>query len=111
MNNRRLDDFTGTIEQYVAYLEAQVLKFRAILVGQGHNLSSPPLSPVLLLLEEEPTCFICFSQIPVHHHLGIYSPILPLEEGYRIQAFSRYPYLVQQVMSPASSFVALKLPH
>ena len=44
MNNRRLDDFTGTIEQYVAYLEAQVLKFRAILVGQGHNLSSPPLS-------------------------------------------------------------------
>ena len=54
MNNRRLDDFTGTIEQYVAYLEAQVLKFRAILVGQGHNLSSPPLSPVLLLLDEDP---------------------------------------------------------
>ena len=28
-------------------------------------------------------------QIPVHHHSDIYSPILPLEEGHRIQAFSR----------------------
>jgi len=48
--------------------------------------------------------------IPVQLQSGIYSPILPLEEGYRIQAFSRYPCLVQQVMSPASSLAASKLP-
>jgi len=27
----------------------------------------------------------------IHHHSDIYSPILALEEGHRIQAFSRYP--------------------
>src|SRR5438045_9029234 len=47
-------------------------------------------------VERGPTYFTCLLQIPVHHHSDIYSPILPLEEGYRIQAFSCYPYLVQQ---------------
>src|SRR6267154_660511 len=47
-------------------------------------------------VERGPTYFTCLLQIPVHHHSDIYSPILPLEEGHRIQAFSRYPYLVQQ---------------
>jgi hypothetical protein len=35
-------------------------------------------------VERGPTYFTCFLQMPVHHHLGIYSPILALEEGYRI---------------------------
>lgn len=48
-------------------------------------------------VERGSTYFTCFLQIPVHHHLGIYSPILSLEEGYGIQAFSRYPCLVQQI--------------
>ena len=60
-------------------------------------------------VERGPTYFRLL-QHPVHHHSDIYSPILPHEEEYRIQAFSRYPYLVQQVMSPASSFAASKLP-
>src|SRR5438045_7169065 len=49
-------------------------------------------------VERGPTYFTCLLQIPVHHHSDIYSPILPLEEGYRIQAFSRYPYLIQHHM-------------
>jgi hypothetical protein len=60
-------------------------------------------------VERGPTYSTSF-QIPVYYHLCINSPILPLEEGYRIQAFSRYPCLVQQVMSPASSLAASKLP-
>ena len=60
-------------------------------------------------VERGPTSFKRLLQIPVHHHSDIYSPILPHEEGYVIQAFSRYLCLVQQVMSPASSFAALKL--
>src|SRR5438045_8903232 len=51
-------------------------------------------------VERGPTYFTCLLQIPVHHHSDIYSPILPLEEGYRIQAFSRYPYLVQHAQGP-----------
>jgi hypothetical protein len=60
-------------------------------------------------VERGPTYFTCLLKIPVHYHSDIYSPILPHEEGYGIQAFSRYLCLVQQVMSPASSFAALKL--
>src|ERR1700692_3155959 len=48
-------------------------------------------------VERGPTYFTYLLQIPVHHHSGIYSPILPLEEGHRIQAYSWYPYLVQQI--------------
>ena len=51
-------------------------------------------------VERGPTYFTYLLQIPVHHHSDIYSPILALEEGHRIQAYSWYPYLVQQVMSP-----------
>lgn len=46
MSSHRLDNFTGTTEQYVAYLEALVLEARVVLDGQSHNLSSPPPSPV-----------------------------------------------------------------
>jgi hypothetical protein len=49
-----------------------------------------------VLVERGPTYFTYLLQIPVHHHSGIYSPILPLEEGHRIKAYSWYPYLVQQ---------------
>ena len=56
-------------------------------------------------VERGPTYFTCLLQIPVHHHSGIYSPALPLKEGHRIQAFSRYPCLVQlnPVPSPSST--------
>jgi hypothetical protein len=43
-----------------------------------------------------PTYFTCLLKTPVHYHSDIYSPILPHEEGYGIQAFSRYLCLVQQ---------------
>src|SRR3981081_1271615 len=47
-------------------------------------------------VERGPTYFTCLLKIPVHYHSDIYSPILPHEEGYGIQAFSRYLCLVQQ---------------
>ena len=47
-------------------------------------------------IERRPTHVTCLLQIPVNYHSGIYSTFLPLEEGYRLQAFSRYPCLVQQ---------------
>src|SRR5258707_10405537 len=46
-------------------------------------------------VERGPTYFTCLLKIPVHYHSDIYSPILPHEEGYGIQAFSRYLSLVQ----------------
>ena len=48
-------------------------------------------------VERGPTYFTCLLKIPVHYHSDIYSPILPHEEGYGIQAFSRYLCLVQQI--------------
>ena len=51
----------------------------------------------MVVLKEDPLISFASFQIPVHHHSDIYSSILPLEEGHRIQAFSRYPCLVQQV--------------
>ena len=45
-----------------------------------------------------PTYFTCLLKIPVHYHSDIYSPILPHEEGYGIQAFSRYLCLVQHLI-------------
>ena len=61
------------------------------------------LEDSVAVVERGPTYFTCLLQIPVYQHSGIYSPILPLEEGYRIQAFSRYPYLVQQLCTSEAS--------
>ena len=62
---------------------------RGIVLQLKHELKAR--NPV----ERGPTYFTCLLKIPVHYHSDIYSPILPHEEGYGIQAFSRYLCLVQ----------------
>lgn len=47
--------------------------------------------------------------IPTHpHYEYIYSTILPLKEGYRIQAFLYYPYLVQHYRYSCSNNIKTK---
>ena len=48
MLNERLDDFSGSTEQYVVYLESQLRKSRDVIATlSNQNPVSPPASPIL----------------------------------------------------------------